>query len=98
MSRVEMIRNLHYPQDKEHLERARYRLYFEKLLTIQLQTQLARRHYQGTVESINGTPDRETIKQISHRLPFVLTDPQKKCIKQITEDFYTGKPMMRLMQ
>ena len=43
-----MIRGLHYPDNYEHLEKARYRWYFEKLLAVQLQTQIARRHYQGT--------------------------------------------------
>jgi len=50
IDRAGMIRGLHYPDDQEHLERARYRWYFEKLLTIQLQTQMARRDYQGSVQ------------------------------------------------
>lgn len=99
ISRPSMIRGLHYPDDHEHLERARYRLYFEKLLAIQLQTQITRRHYQGTPSGqLQWNPDWEVIKQVTQNLPFTLTDPQKKCIKQIVDDFYTGKPMMRLMQ
>lgn len=98
VSRAEMIRGLHYPSSHEHMERARYRLYFEKLLTIQLNTQIARRHYQATTQVIEWSPEWDLVKEISSKLPFTLTDPQKKCIKQIVDDFYTGKPMMRLMQ
>ncbi len=99
ISRPAMIRGLHYPDDQEHLEQARYRWYFEKLLAIQLQTQIARRHYQATPSwQLDWYPDWEVVKQVSQHLPFILTDPQKKCIKQIVDDFYTGKPMMRLMQ
>lgn len=99
IDRAGMIRGLHYPDDQAHLEAARYRLYFEKLLTIQLQTQMARRDYQGSAQwQVSWNPDREIVKDISQNLPFTLTDPQKKCIKQIIDDFYTGKPMMRLMQ
>lgn len=98
ITRAEMIRGLHYPESQEHLEAARYRWYFEKLLGIQLQTQLTRRHYQATTSVVEWSPERELIKQVSQALPFTLTDPQKKCIKQIVDDFYSGKPMMRMMQ
>jgi len=98
INREQMIRGLHYPDDHEHLKKARFRRYFEKLLTIQLNTQIARRHYQSNNIEVTGSPDRELVKQVSQNLPFILTDPQKKSIKQIIDDFYTGKPMMRMMQ
>jgi ATP-dependent DNA helicase RecG len=43
-------------------------------------------------------PDWELIKDFITKLPFELTNAQKKVIKQIIDDFYTGKPMLRLLQ
>lgn len=98
------IKNLHYPKDADDLREAKYRLYFDRLLKIQLQSIIARKEYERT-SSIESSAwatkeeiDRSIIKEMMDSLPFQLTDAQKKVIKQTIENFYSGKPMLRLVQ
>jgi RecG-like helicase len=42
------IKNLHYPKDADDLREAKYRLYFDRLLKIQLQSIIARKEYERT--------------------------------------------------
>jgi RecG-like helicase len=38
------------------------------------------------------------VKEITEKLPFTLTNAQKKVIKMITENIHEPKPMLRLLQ
>lgn len=97
------IKAIHYPVDHEQLKRAKYRLYFDRLLKLQLQSIANKQHYQwtsfqssliSTIKPLN----REVIKTIIESLSFQLTNAQKKVIKQIIQDFYEPTPMLRLLQ
>ena len=94
-----MVKNMHYPADFDILKKAKYRLWFEKLLYLQLISLLGKQDYvQKSLTKIEGSPDRELVKEFLSHLPFELTKAQKKAIKQIVDDFYTGQPAMRLLQ
>ncbi len=99
---VQTIKSLHYPSDPDELKRAKYRLYFDRLLKVQLQSLITKQDYlQNYSNQIGSDPheiDRDLIKTIVSSLAFQLTDAQKKVIKQVIEDFYSGRPMLRLMQ
>jgi ATP-dependent DNA helicase RecG len=43
-------------------------------------------------------PEREMIKDIIEKLPFELTNAQKKVTKHIIDDIHQEKPMLRLLQ
>lgn len=94
-----MIKNLHYPDSLKDLDRAKYRLYFQKLLRIQLVSLMNKHEYQNWsfVEKKLST-NWDLIKQFLETLPFELTNAQKVSLKQIVDDFHETKPMMRLMQ
>lgn len=47
---------------------------------------------------LSENPHWEVLKPILNQLSFSLTVAQKKVIIQILEDFYRGKPMLRLLQ
>jgi len=108
------IRNMHFPDSEDLLQMAQQRVYFDRLLRIQLHALLARQEYQSSVipakagNSIwwdsgsspewHWTPDFDIIKDFIASLPFELTTAQKKVIKENIESLHSGKPMMRLLQ
>ncbi|MDR0860280.1 MAG: DEAD/DEAH box helicase [Candidatus Peribacteria bacterium] len=97
---VETMKNLHYPENEEMKKKALHRLFFDRLLRIQLFSLMNKLEYQGSLETppLQETPHWEILKPILDQLSFSLTVAQKKVIVQILEDFYRGKPMLRLLQ
>ena len=104
MHKHQMIKNMHYPASWDALKKAKYRLWFEKLLLLQLLSLLGKQDYaQGSSQKASSSdlsqqPNRDLIKEFLSHLPFELTKAQKKVIKQIVDDFYLGEPALRLVQ
>ncbi len=99
MSRDEAIRTMHYPQSSEALSHASYRLKFEELFYIQLNilryTRERRHNYAGCMLSRIG----ERFNNFYHRrLPFQLTEAQKRVIREMHADMKSGLQMNRLLQ
>lgn len=94
------IRSLHYPRDPQDLVRAKSRVYFDRLLKIQLQSLIHKQTYEANNHHTSGShlPDRSLVTQIVDMLPFSLTSAQKKVTRSIIEDLCREKPMMRLLQ
>ncbi len=90
---------VHFPGDLKELERARLRLKFEELFYIQLnilkQKVNRERHFQGLVFSRVGEYLNSFYRE---RLPFQLTDAQKRVIREIRKDIGSGRQMNRLLQ
>ncbi len=91
------IKQVHFPDDWEHLEAARRRLAFDELLLIQLGVLRQRQAWQAQPgQAINvevGVTDR-----LLGALPFELTGAQRKALAQITGDLQKDVPMSRLLQ
>jgi ATP-dependent DNA helicase RecG len=94
----DMIKNLHYPEDKNSLKQAQRRLFFDKLLRIQISSKLVKDTYQNQAKLEKTQAVREIIKQFLSKLPFELTKAQKRAIKEIIDDTTSDKPMLRLLQ
>jgi len=108
----ETIRAMHYPQSYQEQEQAMYRIFFDRLLRIQIYSMQKRQEYQTSHAEHTSThtqkqqtqaPDRELIGHITSTLPFALTTAQKKVIKAIIQDFHGQQhdkhhTMMRLLQ
>lgn len=95
------IKNMHYPESFWILERCKFRVFFERLLRIQMISMLNKLDYQNASENIDNwkwEPDREVIKDIISKISFELTWAQKRSLKQVIDDFHKTKPMLRLMQ
>lgn len=99
MTRVQALKNIHFPSNERDLGRASFRLKFEELLTIQLR--LLRRkinrkiQYKGFIfEKI----DHKFQAFFDEVLPFELTNAQKRVLKEIRKDSLSGKQMNRLLQ
>lgn len=93
-----MIRQLHYPESQEMVQKAQERLYFDKLLQIQLSSLLNKQAYQTGHTFTISDAQWQTVSELVDRLPFTLTNAQKKSLKQVIEDVHKDRPMLRLLQ
>ena len=99
MSLDEALRNIHFPQNLERLQRAQYRLKFEELFYVQLNilryAKDRQRKYRGFCFEKVGDIFNTFYAQ---NLPFQLTGAQKRVIKEIRKDVGSGRQMNRLLQ
>lgn len=90
---------IHFPQDVQTLQAAIRRLKFEELFFIQLRLlrnkQLNTQKYRG--HRFDQVGDKFTTF-FNDRLPFPLTNAQKRVVKEIRVDTNTGAQMNRLVQ
>jgi ATP-dependent DNA helicase RecG len=97
--RQESYRNIHFPNDANQLQEARYRLKFEELFFLQLKllkNKLMRtQKFKGNVFESVGDYFNEFYH---HKLPFALTNSQKRVLKEIRIDTQRGVQMNRLLQ
>lgn len=98
MERQEAIKQIHFPEDFEKLEKAKNRLKFEELFF----TQLKMVRYKSTTQKLQGHV-YDQLGFYFHRfyqeiLPFELTGAQKRVLREIRHDLKSGYQMNRLMQ
>jgi len=99
ISRAEAYRNIHFPADARLLNEAILRLKFEELFLLQLK--LLRNkllHTQKFKGNVFGTVGHYFNDFYHHKLPFELTAPQKRVLKEIRQDTQRGIQMNRLLQ
>jgi len=99
MTLPEALKQIHFPESSALLQKAQYRLKFEELFYVQLgllkqrSTRLSKKN--GHVFQVVG----EMFNRFySEKLPFELTDAQKRVIREIRRDMGSGKQMNRLLQ
>jgi ATP-dependent DNA helicase RecG len=99
MGRSEAYRSAHFPEDATALHEAQHRLKFEELFNIQLKllkNKLTRtQKYRGNVFEKVG---QYFTGFYEDKLPFALTNAQKKVLKEIRLDTQRGVQMNRLLQ
>jgi ATP-dependent DNA helicase RecG len=95
---AEAVAQMHYPSDKQALERARRRLAFEELLPIQLTMQLRRRHFQKSAPAEPAPMSAATEAAFAQALPFALTGAQQRVLFDVLNDLRRPVPMSRLVQ
>ena len=98
LSVPETIKNIHYPDSHNLKNQALHRVFFDRLLRVQLFSLMNKQNYQSVTKQISTDQQRDILKKMLSLLPFELTTAQKKVVKQIIDDFHSGKPMLRLLQ
>ena len=99
ISRAEAYRNIHFPEDAATLNEARHRLKFEELFLLQLKLLKTKLHRtQKFKGNIFGTVGNYFNEFYHHKLPFELTNSQKRVLKEIRQDTQRGVQMNRLLQ
>lgn len=89
------IRQIHFPDSDEDMQKARYRLIFEELLTLQLGLlKLKGRNKAETNLKITA----DFTEEFKSLLPFEMTNAQQRAIHDCLSDMAGDYPMSRLLQ
>lgn len=93
------VEQIHFPDNMEMLDRARFTLIFEELFLIQLKLALIREKNKIEHSSLplKIKPDGLVMNFING-LPFELTGAQKHAVNEILNDMNSTEPMQRLLQ
>lgn len=98
VTRLDALKNIHFPNNFQEIEKARERFIFEELFILQLRNQLAKSREAGIPKRKTLQIPTQELEIYEASLPFQLTNSQKKAVKEILTDLQSGKPMNRLLQ
>ena len=91
------IERIHFPIEFTDFNKARERLVFEELLTMQLALLKLKNNYEHDKDGIQFSKD-VNMSDIINILPFQLTKAQLRVLEEIDRDMESSKPMNRLLQ
>ncbi len=94
------IKNVHFPESDEMLDRARERLAFDELFLLQLKVLQKKWHWQNisSEQAKSIELKNDDIKTCIDSLSFELTGAQTRVLKEILDDLQKNFPMTRLIQ
>lgn len=99
ISREEAILNIHFPANAGILQKATVRIKFEELFFLQLSLLMIKQIRLTKTQGHRFVIVGDYFNRFYHeKLPFELTNAQKRVIKEIRIDMGSGKQMNRLMQ
>ena len=90
-------RKIHFPNDFDEYKKARKRLVFDELLSMQLGLLKLKGENQKDIKGIKFDKN-VSIEDVLNDLPFKLTKAQLKVLEEICNDMESDKPMNRLLQ
>ncbi len=90
-------KNIHFPKEFKDFNIARNRLVFEELLTMQLALLELKNSYINEEKGIQFSKDVH-MSDIINKLPFRLTNAQRRVLEEIDNNMESEKPMNRLLQ
>ena len=91
------IERIHFPVEFSDFNKARERLVFEELLTMQLALLKLKNNYEHETDGIQFSKDVH-MSNVINMLPFRLTKAQLRVLEEIDRDMESDKPMNRLLQ
>lgn len=91
------IERIHFPIEFSDFNKARERLVFEELLTMQLALLKLKNNYEHETDGIQFSKDVH-MSNVINMLPFRLTKAQLRVLEEIDRDMESNKPMNRLLQ
>ncbi|PIR94544.1 DNA helicase RecG [Candidatus Falkowbacteria bacterium CG10_big_fil_rev_8_21_14_0_10_39_11] len=97
MSLSDALLNIHFPKDYETLKLAKQRLSFQEMFIVQYLIKKARADLQNNNSIAMKFLEKPT-KEFVDRLPFKLTNDQKKAAWEIIQGIGQEKPMNRLLE
>lgn len=96
-TRFAALKDIHFPNNEKEAAHARKRLAFEEVFFLQL-FMLRARETMKREDAPKIPIDVEKIKTFVGKLPFALTDAQRKAAWEIVQDMERGHPMNRLLE
>ena len=99
LTKLEALKQIHFPDSKVLLEKAKFRLKFEELFYVQLKLLRSNLVRHQTIQGFVFNKVGDAFNNFyNHHLPFQLTNAQKRVVKEIRVDMGSGKQMSRLVQ
>ncbi len=99
LSKLEALKQIHFPDSKELVDKARFRLKFEELFYVQLKLLRSNVFRHQTIQGFVFGKVGDVFNDFYNKyLPFQLTNAQKRVVKEIRIDMGSGKQMSRLVQ
>lgn len=88
---------VHFPDNKEDIERGRHRIAFDEVFLLQLTAYEQKKIWEQTQRARAFTIPKTDVSSLIHSLPFTLTDDQKRSLDEICGDLTRPVPMNRLL-
>ena len=99
LDKKDAVEQIHFPENMEMLEKARFSLIFEELFLVQLKLALIRERNREENKSLPLSIKRDgLVNNFIKGLPFELTGAQKRAVNEILNDMSSTEPMQRLLQ
>lgn len=95
---VEAVKNMHFPETKEKLNKAITRFKFEELFYIEILVALRKYFYKENLHGYSMKIHSRLVSDFLKTLPFELTRSQLNVLSEIRKDLESSKPMNRLLQ
>lgn len=92
------IKQIHFPKNKESLEKAKKRLAFDELFALELKLLKEKQKWQERQSAPSLKINRKTLTDFISKLPFKLTKAQLRVIEEINKDIKKPVAMNRLLQ
>ena len=98
IDRGDAYRMVHTPEAFAEQVAARRRLVFDEFLRMQLGLVARKRAFEHNLLGVQHSADRSLVDAFHAKLPFPLTDDQRRAIDEILADLVRPAPMHRLLQ
>lgn len=91
------IKEIHFPDNFSEFNKARNRLVFEELFSMQVALLSLKNKYTKNISGIQFSKEAK-MSDVINKLPFSLTKAQLRVLEEIDNDMESDKPMNRLLQ
>ena len=95
---AEAVAHAHFPESDAMLQRALERLKFDELFFLEVFLAFRKAAQESEEKGIEFTAVGERTWQMVEKLPFKLTEAQRRVLREIRADMKSPKPMHRLLQ
>ncbi|MCL5439252.1 MAG: ATP-dependent DNA helicase RecG, partial [Patescibacteria group bacterium] len=92
------IHRIHFPKKMNDVRDAKKRLEFDELFLLQLSAARRKKEWEKNLIGNKFNVDRKRLDEFINKLPFELTNAQKKAVEEILTDLKNEKPMNRLLE
>jgi ATP-dependent DNA helicase RecG len=92
------LRSIHFPESQEDLKRARERLKFDELFTLELGVAFRKARVEAAASGVAHRPQGELVDRLSATLPYELTKAQVRAAGEIDRAMGRPRPMNLLLQ
>ena len=98
VDREAALHGIHLPESMFEMQQARRRLVFDELFRVQLELVRRKRRLERETRGVAHDMSAELVDRFHARLPFPLTEAQRRVNAEIAHDLSVEHPMHRLLQ